>query len=140
MEASKKDMLILKNLPSNLIEEAIVILKENNKIKNYQYVEEKRKMQEKNIAKEKSKKESSCVKNVNNQLNNLNKTGDIEKEKDYIIKEAEMIISNYISELEKKSPRWKNNMKKLEEKYKKSLKLNVFLIFISIISFILSIL
>ena len=34
MEASKlKNMVILKNLPSNLVEEAIVILKENKKVK-----------------------------------------------------------------------------------------------------------
>ena len=34
METSKmKNMVVLKNLPSNMIEEAIVIFKENSKIK-----------------------------------------------------------------------------------------------------------
>lgn len=33
-----KNMIVLKNLPSNLVEEAIIILKENNKIHKYQTI------------------------------------------------------------------------------------------------------
>ena len=74
MEISKmKNMIILKNPPSNLVEEAIIILKSNRKVQELKYTEIKK----------------------NNQSNNL-------KEKDYIIKEAESVISNYISKVENK--------------------------------------
>lgn len=113
--SNMKNIVVLNNLPSNMIEEAIVILKENKKIKNYQYIEKQKK----------------------NYVQNIDKT--IKNEtKDYILKEAEMIISDYISEIEKKSPKWKQDMKKLENRYKKSLKLNFFLAFATIISLIIS--
>ena len=73
MESSKmKNMVVLKNLPSNLVEEAIVILKSSKKVK---------------------------------KLEKINKTNQKEeqidkKEKDYILKEAEMLVSGYISKLE----------------------------------------
>ena len=41
-----------------------------------------------------------------------------------LIQEAENVINNYITKLEMKSPKWKNNMKKLEKRYKISLILN----------------
>ena len=75
MEASKlKNMVILKNLPSNLIEEAIVILKSNTKVKDLQKIENNKKI-------EKSKKNK--------------------REDDYVLKEAEMIITRYITRIEK---------------------------------------
>ena len=74
MEAGKmKNMVILKNLPSNLVEEAIVILKSSKKVKKLEKIEKNNKMKQ-----EEPKK----------------------REKDYILKEAEMLVSNYISELE----------------------------------------
>ena len=33
-----KNMVVLKNLPSNIVEEAIVVLKPNKKVKNVQYI------------------------------------------------------------------------------------------------------
>ncbi len=77
METSKlKNMIILRNLPSNLVEEAIVILKSNKKIKKLEKVE--------NIEKSKNKETKEIEKKDNN----------------YILKEAEMLISNYISKIE----------------------------------------
>lgn len=132
MELSNmKNMIVLKNLPSNTIEEAIVILKENKKINNYEYIKEKRK--EENV-----KLNNSNVKNVNNISKKGCKNVKQTEEKDYILKEAEMIISTYINELETKTPTWKNNMKKLEKRYKKSLGLNFILGLISVISMVLS--
>ena len=90
-----KNMIVLKNLPSNLIEEAIVILKQNKKAKKYQYIDEKAKAVD--------------VK---------------ERDDNYIVKEAESVINNYITKLEMKSPKWKNDMKKLEKRYKISLIFN----------------
>lgn len=143
MEAKKKNMVILKNLPSNLIEEAIVILKENNKIKKYQYAKENKEEEKKKKTKEDNsinrKYEENCVQSVNKRDKKTDKTANLSTENEYIIKEAEMIISNYISELETKSTKWKNNIKKLENKYKTSLKLNFLLAFTTIISFAISI-
>ena len=74
MEKSQmKNMVILKNLPSNLVEEAFVIFKSNSVAKSLKY------------------KTETCV-------NTENKASS----KDYIIKEAEMIICNYINSMEKK--------------------------------------
>lgn len=117
--SNMKNMIVLKNLPSNLIDEAIVVLKENKKVKKYQYVESDKK-QNADYGKEKPIK---CVNNA-----------------DYIVKEAENVISHYITNLEMKSPKWKNNMKKLEKRYKQSVELNFILGFTTIIGFLISVL
>lgn len=106
-----KNMIVLKDLPSNLIEEAFVVLKENKKIHKYQMIENKE-----------DNKKSKEVKN----------------NKEYIIKEAEMLLKSYTEELEKKTPKWKNNMKKLEKKYKNSIKLNFLLLFTTILGAVFS--
>jgi len=118
--SNMKNIIVLKNLPSNLVEEAIVVLKENKKVKRYQYADS----ENVNINKQKAEK------TVNNE--------EKDKDKKYILKEAEMVINNYISKIETRSPRWKNNIKQLEKKYKKSLKLNFVLGISTVISLILS--
>ena len=87
METSNmKNIVVLKNLPSNIVEEAIVILKGNKKIKKLEFVD----------------KQSN--KNVKNEQ--------------YILKEAEMLVSNYIDKTQncKKS-------EKLTEKNKKKIRI-----------------
>ncbi len=118
--SNMKNIIVLKNLPSNLVEEAIVVLKENKKVKRYQYADS----ENVNIDKRKAEK------TVSNE--------EKDKDKKYILKEAEMVINNYISKIETRSPRWKNNIKQLEKKYKKSLKLNFVLGISTVISLILS--
>ena len=75
-ESNLKNIVVLKNLPSNFIEEAFVILKSNKAAM---------------------------------------KLEKIEKNKDYVLKEAEMVISNYISNIENpntnKSDKLKANRK-----------------------------
>ena len=72
METSKmKNMVVLKNLPSNMVEEAIIIFKENSKIK---------------------------TKDVINKSNKLNQVQG--KSKDIIFKEAEMLINDYVKRVE----------------------------------------
>lgn len=71
---SMKNIVVLKDLPSNMIEEAIVILKPNIKI------EKVRNKKKENVKVGAKGKDNS---------------------KDYIIKEAEEIISRYISDLER---------------------------------------
>ena len=109
-----KNMIILKNLPSNLVEEAIIILKGNKSIHRYQ-------MQD---TKESNEKEKSL------------KSKDSIRDSNYIIKEAEMLIKSYTENLERKGPKWKNNMKKLEKRYKNSVKLNFFLLSTTILGLI----
>lgn len=106
-----KNMIVLKNLPSNLVEEAIVILKENNKIHKYQ-----------NIDLKKEEKEE-----------------DDEEKTGYIVKDAEMIIKSYIDKIENNSPKREKNLKRLERKYKNSIKLNCFLFFSTLLGIILTI-
>ena len=89
-QSNLKNMIVLKNLPSNIVEEAIVILKTNKKIKQVEKIEKDKKINKENF-------------------NN--------KEKDYIVKEAEILVSNYISKIEEKK-RLKNlNNKKNNKKY-----------------------
>ncbi len=84
-----KNMVVLKNLPSNLVEEAIVILKSSKKVKKLQKIEKNSKLQKK---------------------------APVKKEKDYILKEAEMLISSYISKLENNH---EQKQKRAIENYKK---------------------
>lgn len=91
MEVSNmKNIVVLKNLPSNLVEEAIVILKTNKEAKKLEYVE----------------------KSTNTNINNNKKT------KEYMIREAESVISSYISKIENnKEPKTLN--RNIEKKYRK---------------------
>lgn len=109
MDASKmKNMIIIKNLPSNIIDEAFVVLKSNKKIKALERIEKE--------------KESKGETKINS--------------KDYITKEAEMVISNYLSDLENSEKIKSQTMKQLEKKYKKLKKLTIMLGILLIISFI----
>lgn len=95
-----KNMVVLKNLPSNIVEEAIVILKPNVKLKKADLAENKAKGK-KSETKQNSKK--------------------------YIINEAEMIINNYVSKLEKEKRRNYKMNKKMEDKYKRVKGIAIFL-------------
>ena len=116
MNDNMKNIVILKNLPSNLIDEAIVILKQNKKNKKLQFVE-----------------------NTANQNLNSNEKKE-SKENNFFIKEAENVISDYISKIESLNFNGDQKIKKLKEKNKKLKVLSVFLscvlIFFVIISFI----
>ena len=73
METSQmKNIVIIKNIPSNIIEEAIVFLKNDEKVK------------------------AKMLLNSNEKKQNLN------KENNYIVNEAQMLISDYIKNIERK--------------------------------------
>ena len=92
METSNlKNMVVLKNLPSNIVDEAIIVLKANKKTKKLQKIENK--------------------KILENQEN--------KKDKEYILKEAEMIVDNYISKIENKENDKIIISKDTDGKYKK---------------------
>lgn len=101
METSKmKNMVVLKNLPSNMIEEAIVIFKENSKIK---------------------------AKDVINKSNQLSQVQG--KSKDIIFKEAEMIVNDYVKRVESSKNR-KIFDKKINDKFLKKYSVVITILFI----------
>lgn len=77
-----KNIVVLKDLPSNIIEEAFVVVKQNLKIDDI------------------NQKDSANIKQEN-----------------YVIKEAQMVINEYLKNLENKSNQ--KQIEKIEEKYKK---------------------
>lgn len=89
-----KNIVVLKDLPSNLVEEAIVVLKENQKIP---------KLEPASTDKKESNSEPQKIKNS----------------KDYIIKEAQMLISDYISKIESKNKKENQSIQKLNKKCKR---------------------
>lgn len=91
-ENSLKNMIVLKNLPSNIVEEAIVILKNGTKIKKLEKVEKNKLLEYKDNER---------------------------KDKEYILKEAEMLVSCYISDIEKRNDNKIIVSKKINRKYKK---------------------
>lgn len=89
MDASKmKNMIVIKNLPSNIVDEAFIVLKSNKKTK-------VRKIEKENQIKEEN------------------------KGKDYIVKEAEMIVNSYLSNMENSTKLKNHNIKDLEKKCKR---------------------
>ena len=76
MESSDmKNMVVLKNLPSNMVEEAIIIFKETQKVRQKELID-------------KSKK--------------INSSESQSKSREYILKEAEMLVTDYINKIENK--------------------------------------
>lgn len=116
METSNlKNMVVLKSLPSNIVEEAIIILKKNVKVKEFE---------------PQNNTESKNNKNIQNSEKN---------QKDYIVKEAEMLVSNYISKMENNKKKEQLNQK-INSKYKKMKKYICSLSIVTIIELILLIL
>ena len=94
MEESKmKNMIVLRDLPSNIVDEAFVILKPNKKIR-YEDYEKNKKIEDKQV---------------------VTKYG----ARDYMVREAEMIISDYLSSIENEKKLKSSNTKQLEKKYKR---------------------
>lgn len=132
-----KNVIILKNLPSNLIDEAIVIVKDKKKIKDINYSE---------FIKDGGEKfSSSANKQTSNRViqgymkeEDLKKLEDTKKEeRKYVIKEAEIVVTNYLSKIDNKMPEKK--IKRLEKSYKRAKKMSVLLGIISAISTICAI-
>ena len=107
---SVKNIVVLKSLPSNIVEEAIIILKSNKYAKKLQKIE----------------------KNNNKELEENDNNG-----KEYIIKEAEALLSNYISKVEENKYIEKPN-KSLKEKYNRLKKYSIIVTIFFAISFIIN--
>lgn len=106
-----KNMVVLKNLPSNMVEEAIIIFKETQKVKQKELIDKGKEISSEEIQ---------------------------PKSKEYILKEAEMLVTDYINKIENKK-KFTNN-RGIENKYKNlkkySIALTVFLVISIIINFI----
>lgn len=110
MESSKmKNMVVLKNLPSNMVEEAIIIFKETQRVKQKELIDKGKKINS-----------NECK----------------SKSKDYILKEAEMLVTDYINKIENKK-KLKNNTN-IVDKYKSLQKYCIISTAILIISLIIN--
>ena len=89
---SMRNIVILKDLPSNLIEEAFVVLKKNQKIRKLEYVE---KMSDKF-------------------------SGEKGQESDIAVKEAELLIADYINKMENQDLTGRKMNTSLMKKYKRA--------------------
>lgn len=111
-----RNVIILKNLPSNLIAEAILVVEDKKQVAEYM------KESEFGANKDVSKKKIENVK---------------KEDRKYVIKEAEIVVSNYIKRIEDNLADRK--IDRLKKSYKKTKKLNVFLAMTTIISILLAI-
>lgn len=90
MEKSNlKNIVVLKNLPSNIVDEAIVILKPTKKTKKIEILEKN---------------------------NNTKQTKNSFETNKHVLKEAEMLVATYISKIEKREKK-QNSNNKLNKKY-----------------------
>lgn len=103
-----KNMIVLKNLPSNIVEEAIIILKNNKKIKSLDRVEKQ--------TSNSTEKQSSG---------------------EYIVKEAEIVIGNYLSKIEKEKQMKSYSVRQIENRYKRMKILSIVLGMIVIVNVII---
>lgn len=103
-----KNMIVLKNLPSNIVEEAIIILKNNKKIKSLDRVEKQ--------TRNSMEKQSSG---------------------EYIVKEAEIVIGNYLSKIEKEKQMKSYSVRQIENRYKRMKILSIVLGMIVIVNVII---
>ena len=107
-----KNIVVLKDLPSNLVEEAIVVLKENQKIQKLEFVDQEKK------TKPIEQLPKNCVQKKKKNLKNINQKEN-KNPRDYIIKEAQLLIADYISKIENKNRKESQSFKDLKKKCKK---------------------
>ena len=126
-QSNMKNVIILKNLPSNLIDEPIMVVKDKKKVKDINYSDFI-----------KYKEENGIIQG-DMRIEDLKKIENIKKEdRKYVIKEAEVVVTNYIKRIEDNLSDRK--LDKLKKSYKKSKLLNILLAMTTIISISLAIL
>ena len=113
-----KNIIIIKNLPSNLIEEAIIVVKDKNGIKNF-------------VNKEDIENDDIIEESINKE--EYNRIKNIQKEnRKYIVKEAEMVVSDYLDKIDE-NKKYVDRLKTAKT-YKKMRYANICLACTSIIS------
>ena len=109
-----RNVIILKNLPSNLIAEAILVVKDKKQVAEY--------MKESEFG---ANKDVSNCKTYNNGIiygdiktESLKKIENVKKEdRKYVIKEAEIVVSNYIKRIEDKLKIERKEAKEIMEQH-----------------------
>lgn len=113
-----KNIVIVKNLPSNLVEEAIIVVKNKNASKAYI---DKKKNENKDII-------SGYIKE-----DEFKKIKQIKQDtRSYVVKEAEMIIKSYLEKMEYNKKLKDRNL--IEEKYTRLKYFNCVLVIMSLLS------
>ena len=121
MDNNYKNIVILKNLPSNILEEAIIVVKDKKSTADIDYL-----------------KKMSLFNYSNMKEDDFNRLKKIPKEsRTYVIKEAESVIKNYIEKIEDGRKVIARN--RLKKKYNRLKYINFILLIISILSTILCI-
>ena len=129
-----KNVIILKNLPSNLISEAILVVKDKKQVTNYMRDAELN--EQRDVSNCKTSSNGIIYGDMKTEA--LKKIENIKREdRKYVIKEAEIVVSNYIKRIEDNLSDRK--IDRLKKSYKKTKKLNVFLAMTTIISILLAI-
>jgi hypothetical protein len=126
MSKDTRNIIILKNLPSNLIDEAIIVVKDKKKLKEFNYTDML------------NCKENNGI--IQGEIKNdiIRKIESMRKEqKNYIVKEAEVVVNSYIQKIEENLAYKKTD--KIKKSYKKLKKLNFALIITTLISILLAI-
>ena len=91
MKTSKlKNMVVLNNFPSNIVDEAIIVLKNGARVKDFQVIEK----------------------------NGNNNSKDNGKSENYILKEAEMLLNRYINKVDNKDIKQNKKLEKKYNKLK----------------------
>ena len=129
-----KNVIILKNLPSNLISEAILVVKDKKQVANYMRDAELN--EQRDVSNCKTSSNGIIYGDMKTEA--LKKIENIKKEdRKYVIKEAEIVVSNYIKRIEDNLSDRK--IDRLKKSYKRTKKLNVLLAMTTIISILLAI-
>lgn len=111
-----KNIIILKNLPSNLIEEAIILVKEKKSVKDLKISDIERDISIKSIREEDFRKLEKIPKDT----------------RSYVIKEAETVLSNYLEDA--KVEQLIKTKLEIEKKCSRLKYLNIVLLIASVLS------
>lgn len=117
-----KNIVILKNLPSNIIEEAIVVVKNKKQILDDVDINNKNKNEVQGYMSNDDFKKIEKIK---------------QESREYVVKEAESVIANYLEKVSDRERRKKR--KNIEARYYKIKYMNIALILLTIMSTIICI-
>lgn len=118
-----KNIIIIKNLPSNLVEEAIVVVKDKKKLSCVDILND-----DKNTKEDNKRIIKGFMKS-----DDFEKIEKVNKEnREYVIKEAEMVVNEYLNKIED-NKNYKSR-EKMEKSYKKIKYINAVLIITSILT------
>ena len=117
-----KNIVILKNLPSNIIEEAIVVVKNKKQILDDVDINNKNKNEVQGYMSNDDFKKMEKIK---------------QESREYVVKEAESVIANYLEKVSDRERRKKR--KNIEARYYKIKYMNIALILLTIMSTIICI-